>query len=254
MLIGLFTLLFTVVLGGSESPFVLPKAEKTVKQIVVDSDKKKEILSEMKVFSKEWKKLQKTKKKQAKAIAKLNKDYSVDQQLMTDRFRKYRDERKPIVSDLSKYRHSVQGKFTEEEWNQVMDRAINISPKTAKKMDKAQAKAEMRRNKQLTAIGDEIEAAFSDPNTIEQVKQDMLDFEDNMADLLARNQDYLDQLVEVMKDQEATLGELEALVNREEQIRAEAHTSFLTLRKNLVELSNEQLWPKLSKPLGRLIK
>ena len=77
-------------LGGSaDSPFVLPNAEKAVKQIVVDSESKKEIQAEMKTISKQWKKLEKTKKAQAKAIAKLNKDYHSDPQLIDYSFRQY---------------------------------------------------------------------------------------------------------------------------------------------------------------------
>ena len=45
MLIGLLTLLFTVVLGNDGSPFVLPKAEKTVKHVLADSENKKDLES-----------------------------------------------------------------------------------------------------------------------------------------------------------------------------------------------------------------
>lgn len=254
MLIGLLTLLFTVVLGNDGSPFVLPKAEKTVKHVLADSENKKEILAEMKTFKKQWKKLQKTKKRQAKGIVKLNKDFYVNQQLIDDRFRKYRTERGPLKEQLTNLRLAVQGKFTSEEWAQLMARAINPDRKTTKKMNKAEAKAEMRRNKQLTAIADEIEAAFEDPEAIEEVKQDIETFEDSMADLLVGGQGYLDQLVEVMENQDATREELQALVDREEEIRVGAHNSFLTLRSNLIELSNESHWPKLAKPLNKLIK
>jgi len=253
MLIGTFTLIMAL-LGGNDSPFVLPKAEKAVKQIIVDSDKKKEILAEMKVYSKEWKKLQKTKKKQAKAIAKLNKDYSVDQQLMADGFRIYLEEREPIISDLNQFRLSVQDKFSEEEWGQLMDRAINISPKKTKKLDKTKAKAEISQNKQLAAIASEIQSAFSDPAKIKSADEYFLAFEDAMAEMLVRNQDYLPDLIEVMEDQGATKAELTAIANQEEQIRAAGRESFLTLRKNLVDLSNENDWPKLAKALGKFIQ
>jgi len=253
MLIGTFTLIMAL-LGGNDSPFVLPKAEKTVKQIIVDSDKKKEILAEMKVYSKEWKKLQKTKKKQAKAIAKLNKDYSVDQQLMTDGFRIYLEEREPIISDLNQFRLSVQDKFSQEEWGQLMDRAINISPKKTKKLDKTKAKAEISQNKQIAAIASEIQSAFSDPAKIESADEYFLAFEDAMAEMLVKNQDYLPDLIEVMEDQGATKAELTAIANQEEQIRAAGRESFLTLRKNLVDLSNENDWPKLAKALGKFIQ
>jgi hypothetical protein len=72
--------------------------------------------------------------------------------------------------------------------------------------------------------------------------------------MLVKNQDYLPDLIEVMEDQGATKAELTAIANQEEQIRAEGRESFLTLRKNLVDLSNENAWPKLAKALGKFIQ
>ena len=72
--------------------------------------------------------------------------------------------------------------------------------------------------------------------------------------MLVRNQDYLPDLIEVMEDQGATKAELIAIANQEEQIRAAGRESFLTLRKNLVDLSNENDWPKLARALGKFIQ
>ncbi len=254
MLIGLFALL-TILLGGSdENPFILPKAEKVVKQIVEDSDREKEILAEMKIYSHEWKKLQKTKKKQAKAISKLNKDHAIDQQVMADGFSKYRVERELLLANLTKFRLSAQELFTGEEWSEIMDQAINIKPKAEKKLSKAQVKSQIQQDKLITAIAAEIEAAFDNQEIRSLANKDLLAFEDAMAQVLVENQNYLTGVVEIMGDQNATREQIEGIGIQQEKIRAEAHASFLELRKNLVNLSSEDHWPKLAKALGKFIQ
>ena len=56
-----------------------------------------------------------------------------------------------------------------------------------------------------------------------------------------------------MEDQGATKEELTAMVDQKENMRDESQESFLALRQNLVNLSDESDWPKLSKALGKLI-
>ncbi len=80
MLISLFIILSNVLGGSSEDPFILPKAEKVVKQAIEEPARKDQAALAMKSYSKEWKQLLKTRKKQAKAISKLNKDRSADPQ------------------------------------------------------------------------------------------------------------------------------------------------------------------------------
>ena len=254
MLIGLFTLLTILLGGGDATPFILPKAEKVVKQTVEDSDRKKDILAEVKIYTKEWKKLQKTKKKQAKAISKMNKDYSADHQAIADEFQKYRDERKRLSANLTMFRLTVQEMFTEQEWSAIIDQAVNLKPKKEKKLNKAQAKELVTQDKQIGVIESEIEAAFDNSEKRELAKKDLLAFEDDMANLLVENQSYTSTVVEVMKDQQVSQEEIEEVTNLQEKIRAEAHASFLELRKNLVEISTEDNWPKLAKALGKFIK
>lgn len=247
--------MLTILISGSDAtPFILPKAEKVVKQTVEDSNRKKEILAEMKIYTKEWKKLQKTKKKQAKAVSKMNKDYSANHQTMVEEFQKYRNERKSLTVKLLKFRLTVREMFTEEEWNKVMDQAVNIKPKKEKKLNKAQAKELVVQDKQIAAIVSEIEASFTDPEKLEQVDSDLAAFEDAIADLIVESQNYIPRVVEVFKDQNATKEQIEKMTDLQEQIRAEAHASFLELRKSLVELSTEDNWPKLAKALGKFIK
>ena len=254
MLIGLFTLLSILLGGGNATPFILPKAEKVVKQTVEDSDRKKDILAEVKIYTKEWKKLQKTKKKQAKAISKVNKDYSADHQVIADEFQKYRDERKRLSADLTQFRLTVQEMFTEQEWSVIMDQAVNLKLKKEKKLNKAQAKEHVKQDKQIAAIESEIEAVFTDPEKLKKVRNDLEVFEDAMADLIVENQSYTSTVVEVMNDQQASQEEIEAVISLQEQIRAGAHDAFLELRKNLVEISTEDNWPKLAKALGKFIE
>ena len=53
MLIALFSMLAIAIFGSGESPFLIPKVDKKIKKVVVDDERKTEILAIMKGYKKE---------------------------------------------------------------------------------------------------------------------------------------------------------------------------------------------------------
>lgn len=252
MLIALFTLLATVVFGsGDASPFIIPKVEKRIKQTVTDKERKDEMLATIKAYKKEWKALQKVEKKQAKAIHKMNKDRNTDHQALVDAFEKSRDQRYELHKKLIDGRLKAQEILTSEEWESIMTKALDVKPKQGKKMDKAEAKAGMRQDKKLTAIAEEIEAAFADPAKRKKANEDLEKFEESLTEYLVEFQEYPSRAIEVMRDGRASREEIAEVVESLEDYRGQVHGSFLTLRKDLVVLSTEEEWPKIAKALGK---
>jgi organic radical activating enzyme len=254
MLIGLFTILFLVLGGGSsEDPFILPNAQKLVKNAIEDPDRNKEAMVAMKSFSKDWKKLQKLQKKQAKALAKINKDLYADPHAIEDLFNNYRSERRIAKDQLIELRLNIQDLMTDPEWATLIVQIEDVKPKKAKKQEKAELKSELKKDKNFLAIESEIQAAFSDPEKIEEVKKDLDKFEDDLANLLFVIQEEPANLIEVMRKRSATRDELTEVVIKQEDYRSEVHASYLVLRQELVQLSTEDNWSKIAKALNKLI-
>ena len=254
MLIALFTLLFTVVFGTSESPFILPKAEKTIKKNIEDKDRREEILTIMKNYKKEWKALEKTKKQQAKSLSKLNKDRNTDTEALAELLRTSRKQREKLNSKLIDGRIKIAGMIKQEEWDEIMKGVIIIKPKTEKKLTKAETKTLLRKDKKIAAIREEIEAAFRDTVKRKEVSEYLLRFEEDITDLITENNTFTYKDQDVLRDQAATREEVAEVIQRLEDFREKVHHSFLDLRKNLVSLSTEENWPELSKALEKFIK
>ena len=253
MLIGLFTILITVLGASSEDPFILPNAQKLVKNSIEDSDRKKEAMVAMKSFSKDWKKLQKLKKKQAKALTKLNKELSVDPQAISVLFEEYRSERRIVKDQLIEFRLNIQDIMTDGEWVTLLDQVEDIKPKKAKKQEKAQLKSNLKKDKNFLDIEREIQDAFSDPEEIEEVKKDLDQFEADLANLLFVVQEEPVNVVEVMRNRSATRDEITQVIIKQEDYRSKVHASFLVLRGELAQLSTEDNWSKIAKALNKLI-
>jgi len=252
MLIGLFTILFTVLSGGSEEPFILKNAKKTAKKAIVEPERRKEALTGIKAYSKQWKKLQKTNKKQVKALKKLNKDLSSDSQEISDLFEHYRTDRRKVKDELIEFRLQIQELMTDEEWETVIDQIENIKPKKEKKLEKKQLKSRLKQDSRLLAIRDEIETAFSDPDKVDKVKKSLLDFEEDLINLMDKSQEDPINVLEVMRNRNASREDISNVVVLQEDYRAKAHSSFLDMRMDLVELSTEDNWPKIAKALNKL--
>ncbi len=159
MLVGLFVLLFSI-LGGSDSPFVIPKIEKTVMKVIVDKERKSEVKALFKEFNKEWKSLRKMRKKQAKQLKKNIKNYSTENKMLAEIASTSATQRSDINDKLVELRLSIQELITSEEWKKIIDGIEGTKPKKIKKQEKANLKTKVKQNKKLKSIYSEIDAAF----------------------------------------------------------------------------------------------
>lgn len=253
MLIALFTALITILSGGQESPYVIPKVQKYVKQEIQDKDRKAEVLSVLKGYEKEWKKLEKARKKQAKALAKMNKDFNSNEDDMSALMEAARAKRLALKDKLVDSRLTIQELITDEEWEAIVAKGTETKPKQEKKLSKADAKAQLEQDKLLTSIAEEIESSFTDQDDREQANEYLTAFEENITTLLVASQDYPREARELLQNRTASRDDIEKVVTKEEGLRSEVHASFLELRKNLRSLSSENNWSKLSKALGKFI-
>jgi len=254
MLIALFSMLAIAIFGSGESPFLIPKVDKKIKKVVVDDERKTEILAIMKGYKKEWKILAKTKKKQAKSFKKLNKDRNADPEELAEIINNGRKQREGLNEKLIAARIKVAGLITDEEWNEIMNGVLEVKTKTTKKLTKAETKARLKQDKRIEAIGDEIEAAFSVPAHREEATKYLIQFEEDIIDLLVGSQNHTYKDQEILRNRLSTEEEIDEIIQQLENFRSNVHYSFLELRKDLVELSTEDNWPKLAKALGKLIK
>ena len=252
MIIGLLTIIYSMLFGGSVDPFVLPNAQKVVKQAIEETERKREVSKELKLYVKEWKSLQKLNKKQAKSIARLNSDYSVDPNTISDEFKSNRKARREIEDKIIEYRYAIQAMINDGEWSVIMEQVANPKAKTIKKKDKAQLKSQLKREKKIVALENEIKDAFANSAKLDEVIEDLDQFEEDLAGFLFVMQEEGNRVAEVMENRNASKEDLTNMIILHEDLRSNVHTSFLKLRGELLELSTPGQWPKIAKALNKL--
>jgi hypothetical protein len=252
MLIALFTILFTVLIGGTDTPFVIPDADKVIKKTVVDKDRRNEALFVVKAYKQEWKDLGKLKKNQAKQLSKFVKSYNTDVEVFNEVFSNFRKQRNQFNGILVDSRYKLQGVLTTEEWTELMEAAYASLEKNDKKFNKAEIKSELRSNKKLVKVGESIEAVFEEED--KKIATQLLEeFEASIVNLLFENQNYRENVLKTLESKKATKEELAAVVNKVEKLRTETQDAFVNLYLGLTTISTEKEWPKLARQLNKFI-
>jgi len=154
---------------------------------------------------------------------------------------------------LITFRLDIQKLMTDEEWAKIIDQLESVKPKKVKKQEKAELKSKLKHDKKLMALRSEVEAAFTDPEKMAEADRDLTQFEDDLSALLFETQEGPAQVVEIMRNRNATKDQLTEVIMKQEDYRAKAHASFLELRTNLVEISTDDNWSKIAKSLNKLI-
>lgn len=239
--------------SNKEDPFIFPKEEKLVKHAIQDPERRKEAVHIMKIYKKDWKQLQKMRKKHEKAVKKLNKDFNADTHDMEQLLEELREKRRRLKDDMAEIRLNFQQLLTSDEWEELISQIDALKEKRASKKERKEIKAELKRNKMLSKIEAEIEAAFTDPEKVEEVRRDLDQFEEDLSNLMFAMQEEPAELMKVIRNQNATYEELTEIIEKLDNYLIQMQASFLTLRSELQELSSEDQWRKIAKALNKLI-
>ena len=253
MLIGLFTLIFTVLLGSADSPFIIPEAEKAITQTITEKERKKEIKALLKSYNKEFKALKKYEKQTGKSIVQLIKDRSVTSASISEEFDKVMANREDFNRALTSGRLLIQEKINPDEWEEILNKIQDVKPKKLKKQNKSEIKSKLQLEKSVVAFKQEILDAFEEVSDQDAASKHLDQFEDNLSQLLFEEQHQKDKMIDVMYDGEASRADIEEVVKNFAEFQSNAQQSMLDLRSNLVDLSDEGNWPKLAKALAKFI-
>ena len=252
MLIALFTILFLN--GGSASPFIVPKAEKLVKEVIQDEAKKDSILNLMAEYNDDAKALQKEKVTQLKEIKKIIEDQDSDLNQVSKIFQGHRDKRNAFNQKLITNRSIILGLLTDDE-KAALSKLIKEKFEENKETYEKNAKKTIdKATKKLTEVEKDIMAAYDDPEKQIEAGKLLTAFSTDMIRLVDQNNQYAKQTLETSAGlNNGHQDSLSELVYQVETYRAEAHTSFLLLYQGLVKITPPDDWSKVATPLKKLL-
>jgi hypothetical protein len=250
MLIGL--LLLSIVLGtNDDSPFLNPEMEKVLKEVIVDADRKKEVLSMTKAYKAEWKAFNKQRMKYVKEGKALNRDRSVNKKELENLFAQARGQRREVHQTAIELRLKLQKDLSEEEWSAGIDKILTIDPKKEKKLTKAEAKKKLTQDKLFINFNKKLESILTDPAELNQAQVALNNYENELASWIVDYQSFTYKEIDVLRKQGASREELENAVNQFNIYWEKAHQSFFDFREELLEVGTEENWPKLAKAMEK---
>jgi len=155
--IALLTILFG---GGALETFFIDDLNKGVKEYVVDEDRKKEILADLKNSKELVKEYNKQRKTRFKEFKELNTSRETTSKELTDFFNVLMDERGEFQNRFIDDRIAVSKKIKPDEWTAIIERAGPIEDKSQgklqEKIDKAEAKGKEPFEKTREAITENV--------------------------------------------------------------------------------------------------
>lgn len=143
MIIGTIALL-TLLFGGGLDSFYIDNFEKGIKEYVIEKDRKKEILADLKTSKKLISNYSKERKAEYKAFKKLNISHETTKEDLVGFFNILHKERAVYQNEMVDERLTVIKKIKADEWDSIM-----VFSKTSldKKIEKAENKLEKNKGK-----------------------------------------------------------------------------------------------------------
>lgn len=252
MIVGLLTLLMSIFGMGSVEVFYLDKLEEGIKKEVVDKDRKKELLDEMKSYTKTSKEFRKELKEDLKELRKKNLEKNTSMEWYESFYEDRMEERVQLQEVFIDQRLTLQEQITQEEWDAIMKRALTESEKLKEKEQKQEMKKSDKNafRVQEKTIVDVIE----DQDRRMELLEALGVFESVFEDIHQAYDQINVEESQFLADKNASAEEMEALaalLNIQRNKLYEGNTVFL---EAMHELATEDEWEPIMKAYNKLLE
>ena len=262
MITGTIFLIMSI-FGGGPNFFTIPKAEMKIFTIhklenqlgdhIADKNREKEALQLFKQAKNEIKALEKRLKASGKEFKKLQKDRTIQREELEQIFAASEKSRKAVQTVLVEKRLKLRQLLTEEEWANLMEGGIASIEENPDKRNKEIKKIEKSDNKLLGKVEKSINKQIVEEDQRSKAMDAYASFENKVRTFSDESIGYLtinDEAAQQYHTDQVALEKVFAGLNSS---RAEAMFEFLQLRDELINLSSDKDWKKLSKTLNGLL-
>jgi len=250
MLVASLVLLIGMLFGGGNMPaFVVEDFPKEVKANVDDKERQKEILSTIKPYEKEFKSVQKDLNKSKKKMKKLN----LDRNASSEDINEILDGAAAAWKDLQitglETRLVTLKMLSEEEWELIISKSLEeFDKKEIKKQEKAYKEFE----KNFAKLKSTVEKEITDAERKEKIGATFASFKKDMKNYVDANMNRTIKEMEAFGDLNAAEDELKAAASSIEEARDQFFEGIVTLHFDLVELTTDEEWTKISKSVNKI--
>jgi hypothetical protein len=250
MIIGTITLISILFLGGPVNYFPIEDIDKGIKKYVLDKERKKELLSEIKDIKKSIKGIYKTQNGLLKELKKLNanrnayvSDYKALKEKLMENVVNIQD--KKIDSRLR-----LISLIEDDEWEQMMDFSLENEQKRKAKEQKKGDKG--KAEDPFASFEKAIRKHISDPAHGDEVLKDLIEYK---SDYLALKEKVAERNVidtPILKRKNSTREDLKSIVKEVNKLRDAAFDEMVEFHFKLKDDTTEEEWEKVIKAFNRL--
>ena len=250
MLVASLALLIGMLFGGGNIPaFVVEDFPKEVKANVDDKERQKEILSMVKPYEKEFKSVQKDLNKSKKKMKKLNLDRNASSEDINEILDEASTAWKDIQTTGLETRSETLKMLSEEEWEQIISKSLEeFDKKEVKKQNKAYKEFE----KNFAKLQSTVEKEITDSDRQNKIGATFASFKKDMKNYVDANMNRTIKELEEFGDMKATEEELNAALSSLDEARDQFFNGIVSLHFDLVELTTDEEWAKISKSVNKI--
>ena len=121
MIVGTITLLTILFSGGINEMFLIDRLEKGVKEYVIEKNRQKDILADLKTAKKFVDQYNKGRKTQLKEFKELYKNQATNDEALKAFFDVLHKERLVFQDEVIDYRLAIFNKIEDDEWNNIIE-------------------------------------------------------------------------------------------------------------------------------------
>lgn len=247
MIPGIIALLTLLFFGGPQEYFFIEKLEKGVKKYVIEKDRSKEILTELKESKSMIKAFNKNRKGKLKQFLSMNLDRNAQRGTMDDFFKKRVEERLVLQQDMIEKRLLVTSKIEDSEWEEIIKMSDASVEKKMAKLQKKGVKAPFE------SVAKTIESAIDDQDKQAQASAIVQNFKMRYTKLLDEVNSINTLESKLLSNKGTTEKEFMSVAKDMSQLRETAYQSFIDLHFDMKEITDESEWSKVMKSVNKVI-
>lgn len=243
MIVGALTLITLLFGSGSFELFFIHDFEKGVKEIVVEKDRKKEILSDIKEVKSVAKEFEKLRKAEFKDFKELNTSRTASADDFMIFFTELQLQRVTHQSNISEFRVAINKKLEQPEWNSILafskksieEEIAKAQKKKEKKKDKPKQKPFEKTRETLTEVITDSEKENIIIAQLDELVNDMDKLQKDVNRMFADHEDILSQ-------KDALKIDLQSISKGVNKVRKEFYDELTSFHFVLKENTNDEEW------------
>ena len=250
----LIALLIAKLSEGPAEVFLVDDLDKQIKEYVDDKDRKKEALHVVKIANKEIKIFLKFRKKTLKRIESKGSDQTVSYDQMMEEFQPYFDKRLTFQDTMIARRLALQEVLSDQEWEDIISKAVLPSEKERRKIEKSEGKTDKRLDKFHQSVVDAINESIDDEAKAHELVNYHNEFKLALDAFLEEGEKMGFDQNELVKSKSASQAEMKQYYEERNKLRYKGTEAYFKLRENARTATSEKEWQSISKALEGLYK